>query len=122
MIGGQDEVVKYPTLDPKQKAIFMKLVESVETDQRQAIDKAFQDACYTILAHHRTQYPTGRNADKFFSPVNAFVVYAAVHEGGSFRKAGVITQTLAAVIYSIRATMLSKILEISNRDEVDVFK
>ncbi len=64
-------MVKYPDLDPTQKAIFMKLVESIATGPQQAIDKAFQEACYTIFAHNRTQYLSGRNADKFFSPVNA---------------------------------------------------
>lgn len=116
-----EEVVKYPDLDPAQQEVFKELVRSLEGNEESAIDDAFQAACYTIFAHYRTQYPTGRDADKFFSPVNAFVVYAAIHEGGSFRKAGVITQTLAAIIYSIRATMLFKILEISAREQLDVF-
>ncbi|KAF8953005.1 hypothetical protein BDZ97DRAFT_1930113 [Flammula alnicola] len=113
--------VRYPEMDGTQKAEFNTLIAALSTPDTAAIDKAFHKACYVLFAHQRHQYPASCGLDKFFSPVNAFVVYASVHEGGNFRKAGVITQTLAAIIYSIRTTMLFQTINISSREKISVF-
>ncbi|KAF8963704.1 hypothetical protein BDZ97DRAFT_1919490 [Flammula alnicola] len=113
--------VRYPEMDGAQKAEFNTLIAALSTPDTAAIDKAFHKACYVLFAHQRHQYPASCGLDKFFSPVNAFVVYASVHEGGNFRKAGVITQTLAAIIYSIRTTMLFQTINISSREKISVF-
>jgi hypothetical protein len=114
--------VSYPELDPTQKEKIQELVGLLSGSDIPAIDLAFHRACYTLFAHRRHQYPTSRVLDKFFSPVNAFVVYISIREDGTFKKAGDMTQGFAALIYAIRTTMVIETVDISKRKDIDVFE
>lgn len=118
--------VYYLVLDTVQREKLEALNRLLPDGDPNTIDIAFHRACYILFAHHRHQYPTSRNLDKFFSPVNVFMVYTSVEdseeEGGGFKKAGLMTQSFAAIVYAIRATMLMEVEEISQRQNTSVFE
>jgi hypothetical protein len=69
----------------------------------------YQKACYVLFAHHQHIYETSRDLDQFFSPVICFLVLSSVREKGDFRLPSVITQVIAHIMFSIRATMFCEL-------------
>ena len=115
--------VHYPTLTPLQRDKFVNLLNALQDGQEdEVIDAAFHKACYALFAHERQpDWATNINK-KFFSPINSFVVYASVGTDGSFDQASRMTQTLAMLMYAIRATMLIQSVRISDDNVISIFE
>jgi len=114
--------VPYPPLDPSQLEVLQNLRDALDHDDHKAIDKAFHYACYVLYAHERHQYPISEHLDKFFSPVNLFLVYASFCENGNFEAASMITGTCSALEYSIRSVMLLEIDFIAKEQHMSTFQ
>ncbi|KAF8956790.1 hypothetical protein BDZ97DRAFT_1925160 [Flammula alnicola] len=119
LFGPWESLVKYPTLAPVQQEAFRELINCLqEKKPATAIDACFHQVCLAIFGHEKHVYETSRKLDKFFSPVNTYVVYRSVKPAGNFDKASNITQTIAHLTYSIRATYLKEIATIATTDSV----
>jgi hypothetical protein len=66
---------------------------------------------------HKKDDPT---LDKYFSPVNRILVLTSFPEGRGIKRAGEITQTIAALVYAIRTTMFYEMENIALRDVISI--
>jgi hypothetical protein len=114
--------VCYPPLDQIQIDQLQTLRDTVDLEDEEAIDTAFHNACYVLYAHERHLYAVSEALNKFFSPVNLFLVFMSMLPNGNFRPAGEITGSCAAFEYSIRTVMLVEVDCISKLDHVNTFK
>ena len=71
-------------------------------DPNDAVRTILHRFAFSLFGHTKSDY----RDDKYFSPVNRFLVLASLHPKGHFRLASEITQIIAALTYNIRATML----------------
>lgn len=100
---------RYPPLAALQSKDFVKLYDALIQNLDDDIEDAYHRACFALFAHEQHQYPDSVRHDKFFSPVNCFVVYVSVRHTGEFDKPSVMTGTMAAIEYAIRGTILVQI-------------
>lgn len=114
--------VRYPPLDQVQMTALQGLRDVLDQGDEEAIDTAFQRACYILYAHERHQYPISEGLCKFFSPVIVFLVYSCMGKDGSFQLASEMTGKCAALEYSIRCVMLVEIDRISSAQHVRTFE
>jgi hypothetical protein len=114
--------VPYPPLDPSQVDALQILRDALEGEDHEAIDVAFHNACYILYAHERHKYLISENLDKFFSPVNVFLVYLSFSANGNFQTPSTITGHCAALEYSIRSVILVQVDSIAKTQHVSTFE
>lgn len=67
---------------------------------------SIRDCIHTLSYSLFSHVQPNNMADKYFSAVNRFLVISSMQLVGSFKRASQITQIIAALMYSIRTTML----------------
>ena len=108
---------RYPPLHSTQLLSLQALRTALDADITIAdLLPVFQEACFSLFAHHRHKHDTSRNLNQFFSPVICFLVLWSVKEKGGFKLSSVITQTIAHIMFSIRAVLY---IEIKKKAEQD---
>ena len=119
---GWDSPVTYPPLAEHQKDALQALLAATTTDKSdEDIDSIFDEACFTIFAHHRWQYPETKGSGKIFSVVCAFSIFSSVRGAGFYARSTTITQTLAKLIYANRSVIIKRTKEISDRESCSMF-
>ena len=114
---------RYPPLHESQIGPFALLRLAVDKQSSMTdLVAAYQKACYSLFAHHQHQYDTSRELDQFFSPVICFLVLSSVKEKGGFRQPSMITQYIAHIMFSIRATVFNEIIAKSRRESISISK
>ena len=114
------EKFKYAELDITQKQELLKLKEALECQK--ASDECLpllRRAFVSLFCVHKSQFETSKKSGHLFSPVASYLVASSVKtkhrrersgqgiaKDGGFRKASEITQTIAALEFGIRATVL----------------
>ena len=114
-------VYRYPPLHETQ-ILPLRILKTGLDNQSPMADmvSVFQKACFSLFAHHQHVYETSRDLDQFFSPVICFLVLSSVPENGGFRPPSVITQTMAHIMFSIRAVILFEIKEKAKKDNISI--
>lgn len=117
---------RYPDIDPTQQHAIDQLRTVIEqrlSQERQnsedqdaiperlfkELDDLYHNLCLKLFIHSRSQYAASSSLPKFFSPVISFVVIHCIHETGCDVKSSIITQLIAALMYSIRACILRQV-------------
>jgi hypothetical protein len=127
----------FPAIDESQQAAINSLRSAIERrieeetaiqnpEERSAVAKRYEDQlderyhtlCYKLFAHTRSQYAATKSLDKFFSAVNCFVVIQCIQGSGAVLKSTAMTQILAALMYSVRSSMLKEYAIIKKRDDL----
>lgn len=85
---------------------------------RDQLDERYHTLCYKLFAHVRGEYAATKLLDKFFSAVNCFVVIQCIQGSGAVLKSSAMTQILAALMYSVRSSMLQEYAIIKQRDNL----
>lgn len=78
------------------------------------VDKCVQDATCSLFSHIKQNVL----ADKYFSPVNCFLVLSSLKMDGNFKKASEITQTIAALVYANRTAQLNEMYNVAVREKI----
>lgn len=114
-------IYRYPLLHETQMIPFQLLKVALE-EKKPMLDLVdhYQSACFSLFAHHQHKYETSRELDQFFSPVICFLVLSSVRESGGFQLHSVITQIIAHVMFSARATIFKEIKKKSLEDGISL--
>ena len=83
------------------------------------LDDVFHKLCFKLFAHTKYQYDASRRSHKFFSPVICFIIIHCIDEKGGVETAGAITAVIAAIMYSIRATVSFELHEVCQKEAID---
>ena len=127
----------FPAIDETQKEAMNELCSAIEQrleeekvtqnpEERSAVEKRYEDQlderyhtlCYKLFAHIRGEYAATKLLDKFFSAVNCFVAIQCIQDSGAILKSSMMTQILAALMYSVRSSMLKEYAIIKKRDNL----
>lgn len=77
---------------------------------------AIQNAIHSLFCSLYTQVPTHDLGGQFFSPLMRFLLLKSLHADGSWSPSGVITQTIAAVLFVGRLTFAQILSQTRSRD------
>jgi hypothetical protein len=92
-----------------------------ETDEN--IDQCYHDVCFSLFAHQKHEYDcTFLLSSKFFSPVICFIVTHCISENGGTLNSSGITNVIAPIMYSIRATILRESLINVSSQRISTFQ
>jgi len=114
------EKFKYAELDQTQKDALLKLRDALESQETpSACASLLHRAFVSLFCVHKSQFETSKKSGHLFSPVASYLVASSVKtnhkyensgnkiaKDGGFRKASEITQTIAALEFGIRTTVL----------------
>ena len=76
------------------------------------IDSLYHEACFLLFAHEKHQYSTSHRSTNLFSPVICFIILHCVGEKGNTAHSTTISNVVAPIMYSIRACIFRKVLEL----------
>ena len=118
-----DSPVQYPPLDEQQKPPLDALRKALDKqDNHKAIDIALHEACFVLFAHQRFQYPTSAALGKHFTPVVVYITYHSLLESATFKRPSAITHDINPLMYSIRGTILTRVVNVAKERGVSVFE
>jgi hypothetical protein len=114
----------FPPIDNSQISAIQKLYDSINNNlEPDEIDEHFHAACLSLFAHQKHQYDSSfLLQSKFFSPVICFIVIHCITEGGGTPNSSGISNVIAPIMYSIRATILHQSLLKVSSDRISTFQ
>ena len=115
---------RYPAIDPSQFLTIKTLYDSINQDlDTEKLDQDFHAVCFALFAHQKHEYDaTFSLSSKFFSPVICFIVIHCITENGGTPNSSGITNVIAPIMYSIRATILRESLLKVSSERISTFQ
>lgn len=104
-------------LTTEQRACARALAKALNTGETsQFIENCIHDLSYSLFCH----VPKDRHADKYYSVVNRFILLESIQPNAEFKRAGQISQTISAMMYCVRTTMLNQTEKIMELQDVSI--
>ena len=115
---------RYPAIDSSQSLVIKTLYDSIiQKVDDERLDKEFHAVCFALFAHQKHEYDsTFSLSSKFFSPVICFIVIHCITENGGTPNSSGITNVIAPIMYSIRATILQESLLKVSSERISTFQ
>jgi len=115
---------QYPAIDESQRLALQKLYNAIEGESPlQELDKLYHSACFSLFAHQKHEYDVSFDLpSKFFSPVICFIVLHCIAESGGTTNSSTITNVVAPIMYSIRASIFRAVLSTVALERVSTFQ
>jgi hypothetical protein len=115
---------QYPPIDDSQRLAMPKLYDAIESEgSLQELDNLYHSACFALFAHQKHEYDVSFDLpSKFFSPVICFIVLHCIAESGGMTNSSTITNVVAPIMYSIRASIFRAVLSTVTLERISTFQ